>query len=96
MNEKSKSKGPILRELGGGEVRVVTTRQDWETRKIGEGEQTGFAVGLSLVSFQAVSYRESSPDSDIWDFLVQEGPDRFHVYLAGDEIFLLYVPSAVL
>jgi hypothetical protein len=96
MSEKSKSKGSVLRELGGGSVRVVTTRQDWETRQIGKGDQTGYAVGLSLVSFQAESYRESSPDSDIWDFVVQEGPERFHVYLGGDEIFLLYVPSAVL
>lgn len=92
----SKSKGPVLRALGGGGVRVVTTRQDWETRKIGEGEQSGFAVGNSLVSFEAESYRESSPESDIWDFVVQEGKSTFHVYLAGDDIFMLYVPSAVL
>ena len=92
----SKSKGPVLREIGGGPVRIVTTRQDWETRKIGTGEQVGLAVGLSLVSFQAESYREFKPDSDIWDFLIVEGPDRFHVYLAGDEVFMLYVPSSVL
>lgn len=95
MNEKSLSKGSILRELGGGSVRVVTTRQDWETRKIGQGDQTGFAVGLSLVSFEAESYREHKEGSDLWDFLVVEGASRFHVYLAGDEIFLLYVPSAI-
>jgi hypothetical protein len=92
----SKSKGPVLRSLGGGPVRIVTTRQDWETRKIGTGEQVGLAVGLSLVSFEAESYREFQPESDIWDFVVVEGLVRFHVYLSGDEIFLLYVPSAVL
>jgi len=92
----SRSKGPVLREIGGGEVRVVTTRQDWETRMLRLGDQEAPAVGSSLVSFQAESYREFKPDSDLWDFVVMDGGEKFHVYLAGDEIFLLYVPSAVL
>jgi len=91
----SKSKGPVLKELGGGPVRVITTRTDWETRKIGEGAQTGFAVGMALVAFQAESYREFKPDSDIWDFLVLEGREKYHVYLGGDEIFMLYAESAI-
>ncbi len=91
----SKSKGPVLREMGGGPVRVLTNRQDWETRRIGEGEQMGFAVGQSLVAFQAESYREFQPGSDVWDFIVIEGRERFHVFLSGEDIFMLYVPVAI-
>ena len=92
----SKSKGEILKQIGGGAVRVITNRQDWETRRIGEGEQAGIAVGQSLVSFLAESYREAIVGSDIWDFLVIEGESKYHVYLDGADIFMLYVPALVL
>jgi hypothetical protein len=96
MSEKSMSKGPILRALGGGEVRVLTTRKDCETRTITMGEQSAPALADSLIAFRADSYREFEPGSDLWDFVVVENGEKLHVYLAGDDIFMLYAPSAVL
>lgn len=97
---ESKSKGPVLRRLmSGGDtgpaVRVITNRADWETRMVGQGEHSGVAVGQSLVAFQAESYQEVGVGSDLWDFHVDEGGQKFHVYLAGSDIFMLYVPFAV-
>jgi hypothetical protein len=91
----SKSKGPVLRSLGGGAVRIVTTKQDWETRRVGEGPESGLAVGQSLIAFEAESFREFQPDTDLWDFLVVEGRTKFHAYLSGEDIFMVYVASAL-
>lgn len=91
----NKSKGRVLRALGGCRVRVITTRQDWETRRIGQGDHAGYAVGNALVAFEADSYREFEAGSDMWDFIVEEGAARFHVYLSGEDIFMLYVPSEI-
>lgn len=97
MSESSKSKGPVLRALGGGPIQIVTTRADWETRMVGEGERAGLAVGQSLVAMAAVSYREVTPGSDLWDLVVEEmgprGAERAHVFIHGEDIFIVRTVS---
>lgn len=95
MSETKKSMGPVLRELGGGEVQILTTRSDWETRRVGEGAQSGYAFGQSLVAFSATSYREFVPNSDLWEFRVEEGKTNMRVFLHGEDIFLVRVESAL-
>lgn len=94
MSEKHKSKGSILRVLGGGEVQLILTRQDWETRQIIPDEKTAIAVGQSLVAISAVSYTEFEVGSDLWDFVIEEpiGNDqtqRVHLFIHGEDIFIV-------
>lgn len=93
----SKSKGVVLRQLGGGPVRIVTTRMDAETRLIGDGAQRGVAVLNSLVAFLVESYREvkneAGEGTDVWDMITMEGGRKYHVYLSGEDIFMVYAES---
>lgn len=97
----TKSKGEVLRSLGGGQVQITTYQQDWETRQIGEGAAGGLAVGMSLFALTAVDFRETKPGSDLWEFKRVEtdptNPDKtieLRVFLHGEDIFMVAAVSA--
>jgi len=95
-----------LRELDGkGPVEVLTRLRDFNIQTV-QGPK-GAPVDVpadTLIAFMATSFRELLDDdqtgSDVWAFRTTQPLEGgaaavHHVYLRGDDVFMLRVPSQV-
>jgi hypothetical protein len=100
------SMGRALREVKGGGLEVLTRVKDFNIQSMDNGQgQQAIVPSDTLVAFNAVSFRELPPESasdertDVWEFRVMEKVGNamapFNLYLRGEDIFLLRVPSQV-
>lgn len=98
----SNSMGLVLRELNGqGPVEVLTRVKDFNIQTVNNGDREAVVPADTLVAFRAGSFRELEVDdgpSDLWEFRTSQPLEggavtQHKVYLRGEDIFMVRVPS---